>query len=80
MQVTQGPFYITTTLPRNRLPGYRVINPDPGSGSSGIRLTLSRAESLYPPEDATDIRWSQASGVAVERFKPIRLGFRELMP
>ena len=65
---------------QNRLPGYRVIGPDPGSDSSGIRLTLSRAESLYPAKDATDVRWSPASSAAVERFKPIRLGFRELMP
>ena len=57
-----------------------MINPDPGSDSSGIRLTLSRTKSLYPAEDATDVRWSQASGVAVEGFKSIRLGFWELMP
>ena len=57
-----------------------MINPDPGSDTPRIRLTLSGAESLYPTKATIEIRWSQASGVAVERFKHIRQGFRELMP
>ena len=57
-----------------------MINPDPGSDTPGIRLTLSGAESLYPTDATIEIRWSQASGVADERVEHIRQGFRELMP
>ena len=56
MQVTQGSFYITTTSPRNRLLGYRVINSDPGLDTPGICLTPSRAESLYPLDATIGIR------------------------
>ena len=57
-----------------------MVDPDLGSDLPGIRLTFLRADILYPTEATIDSCWSQASGVAVERFKHIRLGFRELMP